>query len=682
MEDKTSSNQGGGSSSDAGGDSSSGGGSGGGGGRRGGGGGIMVLPRTHPRQLRLVNSICNITHYDRRSGITNTILITNISQIINLSQGDNITCSLEYLVELNNASLLISYETGENETRILNSTDKIVSFDITDIPAGCIVVNITVHDQSLNQNSAIINLLVDDIEPPTLLYVIHRPSSLLSLDPGVDITISAKIIDNLRIDKVILYYGSNSTELKLDFGSHNDGIFSTTLNLPKGNYSYYIWAKDSHGNTINSSRLNQRGLLQVWYDYTINLSITNVSEVVAMHQNFTIGTIQINNTGDYRYTCVLDIVSRPSGTMEFYYNNSPVELEPNSIKTGKIGAKGLVPGIVDARIIINCSCIGCREDESNYTTSLILTPTIKIVAAGPYFESYVDYPSSLSYGSKGRLELRLKNIGNEDASNITIQFVNLPEGIEIEGLLTKDLMTGRAVDWQLREYYDIKVASNISTGTYCFDITVSCDNLNLAQKVGEVCLKVEQKKKLVQTEETIDIVRNQREFFLIVKNIFGGPLERVKVNVFGNLSQYVSIEPKSVEIIPVNESYNFTVKIIAPKYFTIGTQYLNFTIEAIINNTSVKGNITTARIINLEEHRLVTLTSHESPKDFAKTNWKKLIVTALTFGGILIFIIHGLRLSRINSKLMRAFYPQHGRQLYGFWYDYYKEYWYDYKLRE
>jgi len=606
----------------------------------------------------LINSTCNIT-----SNETNKT-ITNLTGTIQVKQGDNISCTLNYkdnsqswgIDGLENASLFIIYETGSNSSQNLNFTNNQISFNIIDLPAGHTTINLTTFDWVSNQNITTIQISANDTQIPAIESITHSPSDLPSLDPGINITVSVRISDNLNIDKAVLYYQkdniTSSTELNLSSGTQRNGTYSAILNLPEGNYTYYIWVNDTYGNIINSSQENQTKILQIWYDYTIDASITNVPDIQILNQEFLLGNIIINSTADYNYTCSLQNKTsiKTNYEMNFTYNTSSIEIPPNSQKQRKINATGLEPGTVDITLYLDCSCLNCTPDNADYTATLSLNPSVRIIPSGPYFDHSVQYPSSLTYGKTyaDSLELKVKNIGNETAYNVTIHFSNLPDKITISpDSSTKEEMEKEATSWQLWKYYDISVDDSITTGTYCFNITADCENCNSAQNLKEICIPVEgktkttvekihvgggggassegiaaggltkeQKKKLLNTRETLEVVRKeQQKFTLIVENIFEGPMVNVSVNVSGYLSQYLSLSPAHVEEIPVNKTQNFTIEITAPKYFSRGTYYLNFTIDAIINEPY--------KVTKLKEYRTVVLIIHEISREEARSNLDK-----------------------------------------------------------
>ena len=118
--------------------------------------------------------------------------------------------------------------------------------------------------------------------------------------------------------------------------------------------------------------------------------------------------------------------------------------------------------------------------------------------------------------------------------------------------------------------------------------------------------------KLLQTQEMYELVRGfDNNFTLTVENPFDGNLKDVKVDIKGFLSQYLKVEPDVIDDIKENKSSNFTIAILAPKYFARGTYNLNFTITGLIEKSGVLNNQTWTSTRKMKESRLVTLMIHE-----------------------------------------------------------------------
>ncbi|NVM32040.1 MAG: hypothetical protein HWN65_24580, partial [Candidatus Helarchaeota archaeon] len=115
----------------------------------------------------------------------------------------------------------------------------------------------------------------------------------------------------------------------------------------------------------------------------------------------------------------------------------------------------------------------------------------------------------------------------------------------------------------------------------------------------------------IVSEAIYELIRGKDEnFSLEVKNPFKEAwLKDIKMKVAGFLSQYISIEPPTLDEIPPNSSFNFTIHIVAPAYFVVGEHNLTFTIDSV----KELGVMCTART----EKRYITLVIHELGREDA-----------------------------------------------------------------
>jgi hypothetical protein len=112
---------------------------------------------------------------------------------------------------------------------------------------------------------------------------------------------------------------------------------------------------------------------------------------------------------------------------------------------------------------------------------------------------------------------------------------------------------------------------------------------------------------LLYTEESLELVRGLNNTFTlkITNPSENEDFMNVSLNVSGYLSQYIRIEPSFVNIINKNQTKEFMIFLEAPKYFTKGNYFLNFTITGIS-----KGK-------RITENRLLTLYVHEVSREEA-----------------------------------------------------------------
>ena len=154
--------------------------------------------------------------------------------------------------------------------------------------------------------------------------------------------------------------------------------------------------------------------------------------------------------------------------------------------------------------------------------------------------------------------------------------------------------------------------------------------------------------KLLQTQEMYELVRGfDNNFTLTVENPFDGNLKDVKVDIKGFLSQYLKVEPDIIPFIQENSSSNFTIVILAPKYFARGTYNLNMTITGLIEKVGEENNQTWTSTRKMKESRLVTLMIHEVSRNDADK-----------FLNDILSLISSMSQDNINVDPLRALYEQ------------------------
>jgi len=607
----------------------------------------LSLDNTPPT---LINTTCRV------DGISSGEVFLNESGEINLSQGDNISCVQEWQDNslawnpsgLENATLQLMPESGPGQNLTYRFTGYNLSFSFSNISAGQNTINITAFDWIGNNKTEQLNLSASDNEAPSITSLWADPNTSSSLDPYSNFSVYANLSDNLQVDKAVIYFmrndSLNSTGWNLSEMSQVNGTYRADFNLSEGNWTFYILANDSSGNYANSSVQNLTLILQVWRDYGINAGIYNSPQSSPVGQNFTIGTLSIQNDGDANYTCALPdanniIVTPYEGIVNFSYGNSTLSIAPGSTLAEDIYASGNMVGVSSVKIPVDCSCLDCTENSSDYTKSFELETTIRITPAGPYFEMIGSSRiSALSAGQVTSATFGLRNIGNESASDMQVSVENVPAGLSAQPI-TNDTISLFQVNTYETVSYSLLASPSAKTGNYCFNISSDCSNCDY-QVLSEVCVPIdgaavevavpgasvgggkaspayagltsEQINKLLNTRETFELVRNQgQNFTLVVQNIFSGDMENVSIDVSGYMSQYLQVSPKQLDTIPQNESRDVIITIIAPKYFTSGTYRLNFTIAAdVVERVAGRPNLP-SKVTHMKEYRLVTLIIQE-----------------------------------------------------------------------
>jgi hypothetical protein len=114
-----------------------------------------------------------------------------------------------------------------------------------------------------------------------------------------------------------------------------------------------------------------------------------------------------------------------------------------------------------------------------------------------------------------------------------------------------------------------------------------------------------------KSSATFSLVRGEKqEFELTFENKLNFPKKNIEIEVTGNNSQYVVIEPKSIDYVGAKSSKTITVKVNAPSYFTSGKFLLQFIFKGTIQgNTS--SPFTEVKYVTLEILEMTRLTADE-----------------------------------------------------------------------
>lgn len=508
---------------------------------------------------------------------------------------------------------------------------------------------------NVNSTPAIVFNVVD-VTPPIIENVTNYPNNTDDLDPGVVVNVTADVVDKIKLDIVFLQYKyQNATEWNetpmTNIG--NNTFIANFSTSEAGNYTYRINATDKAGNSV----LSEETTISVMLDLTWKAGIgsgenvtydTTEFEVVSgiIGSTIFVTNITVNNTADYP----ANFSFKSTRSSWIYYNGN---LEPYIIG---LGPKNITVVNITAHLPVDIGEYPVQITVENLNSSadpraITISGYIVAYQSGPYLWSeFVEYKTSAISGESNiNYTVKIKNLGNETAMNVTSRII-IPSNWSVVGNLTKTFESIEPNDFVYHSVL-ITIPQYTASGTYTIKATPSATNTNQTHEAtlnidvvnpiiisnqteqeiagggggggtsggGGTGLTFEQLQKLFQTNATYEIVRGkQMNFTLKVENPFDKKLENVCVNVTGFLSQYLRIDPHCVAEISVNESSLFVIWIEAPKYFTQGTYYLNFTITGIVNETKTINNVTIRRVTNMKESRSVTLIVLEIPTSEAK----------------------------------------------------------------
>ena len=500
-----------------------------------------------------------------------------------------------------------------------------------------------------------------DSSPPSVNQINLNPNSTDDVDPGVPISITANVTDDSSISSVIFQYKiSNSSTWTNDSMDYNSSIglyvnASFTPNL-NGTWQYRIFTNDTLGNSRYTSIQN----ISVQYDYSWQVIPQSFGAVSALlSHNVTLGTLFINNTGDYPLN--FDLSSNWQNT--FYNTSKSFNLTNKSSINLTITVTGAsMPAINTIVIKVNATNSTANPGYQYVNGSLVS------YTGGPYlYAEITKYNLSVSPGDTGiELSAKVKNIGNETADNAWLLWA-LPAGWVVTsgdlnhslGQLLPGSMLPDEVDWA---NITIDISSDAPTGLKTINATPGFLNSTNRTRIGSRAVSVvKQGNTIIQggggggsiggggaggvevvhpgllTNYTyFDVTRGKsNEYPIEVKNIFpGAVLENLKLYVYGYYAQYVTVYPSEFDNIGQNESRVFYLKISAPSYLNRGEYPVNVTLVGDIvygENRSV--------VYNLVEKRKVTLVVHEvSPKDAnasllaARSDINELVAAGISVG--------------------------------------------------
>jgi len=520
---------------------------------------------------------------------------------------------------------------------------------------------------------------VDMYTPPIVNAIILSPSSADDIDPGIIINITANVTDVSNVSTVIFQWKRKLESVwnndTMDYNPVTKLYENASINADQeGIYEYRIWSNDTNGYSDISSTQNVTAMK----DYTWSVIPTDLGTVSGLINIIDYaGNLTINNTGD--------------GTLYFNLSHSwPLPMYFN-------GSENSLSFSLDEKNIafVNITIQFAGQDSESSTSIFVdashdlYTPspessTINLIVnsftGGPYFlVDIIESPTSVSQSQSVNLTAKLKNIGNETATDTWFNWTlptgwtntsgeikkyigNLNSGSTSWNNLTVSLNPSTASAGIVTIYINASSAEN-TTDADSRTIIVSCNSndgvcgagCNYGTdsdcpspstggdgRLGPVTyITAERETLLLQTEESFELVRGLNDSFVLnVKNPFNKTFKNVSLSVTGYLSQYIRIERSVIEKIEKNETKSFTVFIEAPKYFTKGEHTLNFT----INGASRGKEIT--------ENRLVTLIIHEVSREEASKYLDKsnLLVQEMEEAG---FTIN--KASELLSKIIKNF---------------------------
>ncbi len=333
------------------------------------------------------------------------------------------------------------YNRPLTETEIANSfnnlladhSQEIVNWTVSNLNDGFYSWNcLTFDSESLSSwHSSNYTLIVDSSTPPSVVSISLNPDDVEVIDPGIIVNVTANVTDFSNVSHVVLMYKSPYSGIYTnDTMDYNDatGLWengSIVTNLDEGNWSYRFWSNDTWGHSGLSDVYSLPVEKDLSWTLTIINSSGNVSDTFGSVAGFkgtvqNLGMIMINNTGDY--TANFDFQS----ASDVSYNvTEPFDLSLGTEKHIEVNVT--MPETPNEYVVI------INITSTSVPSSSVLNGTAVSYIGGPYINEstqIASYPSSMPQSSSANFTARVKNIGNETASNVTLNWT-LPYGMSL-----------------------------------------------------------------------------------------------------------------------------------------------------------------------------------------------------------------------------------------------------------
>jgi len=262
------------------------------------------------------------------------------------------------------------------------------------------------------------------------------PSSEDDIDPGVNVSVTGNVTDVSNVSAVVLQYkaplAGTYTNDSMDYNQatslwENGTIITTISDI--GNWSYRIWTNDTFGNSGPSQIFN----MNVDWDKSWTLSVINssgnFSEDLGVTSGFkgsvkTLGILIVNNTGDFSMN--FDLESSPPTVSITYNVTEPFDLPAGNEKQIEVNAT-MPDTSNEYPVTINVTSTGSSPPYVQ------VNATVLSYIGGPYINEtteITDYPLSITQGGSANFTAYVRNIGNETAFDVWLNWT-FPSGWSI-----------------------------------------------------------------------------------------------------------------------------------------------------------------------------------------------------------------------------------------------------------
>jgi hypothetical protein len=580
---------------------------------------------------------------------------------INISQNNvyiNVT-----VTEINEANITFRIFNSTSQVNIttLSAGNRFINF--TNLSDGTYRYNVSVSDLAGNTNTTATRTITLGLLPPRIYNITYSPNSSDRVDPGANLTFNVTIISGslADINTVILSYNNGSGWINLTLNNISSNVYSGNITLigTETNYSYFIFANDSVGN----SNVSSTSSFSSYWDCSWTLTPATFGGISGFNENKNLGSMIINNTGDIAFTssnCSLDFYVTSNLPGRVYYDSSyfPLytTLSAGTSRTISVNATFLNEAKSESLIITTNESNGISSTISNNVTATLVTVT----GNQPYlFEAIESHPNNVALlngqfalsgyvrnlvgdGSQAKAARNVSfnwtlpasfTILNGNASlnypiildneirynnlNITLNSANLPS-------MSPGVYTIYLYAYGYNQSGDrIVMYGNSTLLNETATITFSCSNISDGIVVtacgsldGDYSAPVTPPVVIttggggettgggggqVVYSQIISLVRGQSDSFTIkIRNDKNATLENLKLLLIGFDSKYIKFSPDKIDVVNPGETKYFTVTISSPKY----KSYEEHTLQAIITGDSILGNVR-GRYLQTENIKLI-----------------------------------------------------------------------------
>ncbi len=312
------------------------------------------------------------------------------------------------------------------------------NFSLANVPDGIYKWNCLAQDnesQSWGGNN--FSLFQDVSSPPRVNWIQFSPNSPDDIDPGVTLNVTANITSISNISNVTFQYKYDVDWVNLTMSNTSSDTWNasfTTINTtdPERIYYYRIFANDtqSHYNTSQSASFNST------WDYTWTANISNTTAQGYFNNESYVGVLSINNTGDGTLAITL-LNNWPR--LYSYNTTNPFDVPAKMSRDVNITAQ-FASYDSSGIMAINISAQPTNPSKTASPLSAVTSIIMNTYTGGPFIDIIIDsMPSQVSHSQAGvNMSVTIRNIGNETAHNVMLNWSFPPGWLNTSGGLSQD----------------------------------------------------------------------------------------------------------------------------------------------------------------------------------------------------------------------------------------------------